>query len=89
MWSNHKVKEYRTSYAALTHWTIIETIVQSAAIYSAALISLLATYVAHSNAQYICIDALNPVIVRPFPFPFPSPFTFLFPRFEFLLCELS
>ena len=65
MWSNHKVKKYRTSYAALTHWTVIETIVQSAAIYSAALISLLATYVAQSNAQYICIDALNPVIVRP------------------------
>ncbi|KAM5534169.1 hypothetical protein V8D89_012189 [Ganoderma adspersum] len=62
MWSNHKVKKYRTSYVALTHWTVIETIVQSAAIYSAALISLLATYVAQSNAQYICIDALNPVI---------------------------
>ena len=69
MWSNHKVKKYRTSYAALTHWTVIETIVQSAALYSAALISLLATYVAGSNAQYVCLDALQPIIVSRPPFP--------------------
>ena len=43
MWSNYKVKRYRAGYAALTYWGVIETIVQSAAIYSAALISLLTT----------------------------------------------
>ena len=64
MWSNHKVKKYRTSYAALTHWTVIETIVQSAAIYSAALISLLTVYLSGSNAQFIVLDMLQPLIVR-------------------------
>ncbi|RPD72789.1 hypothetical protein L226DRAFT_436617, partial [Lentinus tigrinus ALCF2SS1-7] len=62
MWSNHRVKQYRAGYAAVTRWGVIETIVQSAAIYSAALISLLATYVSGSNAQYICLDALQPLI---------------------------
>ena len=65
MWSNYKVKGYRAGYAALTHWGVIETIVQSAAIYSAALISLLSTYLAGSNAQYICLDSLQPLIVGP------------------------
>ncbi|KAI1795337.1 hypothetical protein LXA43DRAFT_881965 [Ganoderma leucocontextum] len=59
MWSNYKVRRYRM---ALTHWGVIETIVQSAAIYSAALISLLSTYLAGSNAQYICLDSLQPLI---------------------------
>ena len=63
MWSNHRVKKYRAGYAAVTRWGVIETIVQSAAIYSAALVSLLATYVANSNAQYVCLDALQPLIV--------------------------
>ncbi|RDX48938.1 hypothetical protein OH76DRAFT_1351387 [Lentinus brumalis] len=62
MWSNHRVKKYRAGYAAITRWGVIETIVQSAAIYSAALVSLLATYVAGSNAQYVCLDALQPLI---------------------------
>ena len=66
MWSNYKVKRYRAGYAALTYWGVIETIVQSAAIYSAALISLLSTYLAGSNAQYICLDSLQPLIVSPF-----------------------
>ena len=64
IYSNHAVKKYRAGYAALTHWGVVETIVQSAAIYSAALISLLATYVSGSNAQYVCLDALQPIIVR-------------------------
>ncbi|PIL26518.1 hypothetical protein GSI_12276 [Ganoderma sinense ZZ0214-1] len=62
MWSNYKVKRYRAGYAALTYWGVIETIVQSAAIYSAALVSLLSTYLAGSNAQYICLDSLQPLI---------------------------
>ncbi|KAI0324274.1 hypothetical protein GY45DRAFT_432128 [Cubamyces sp. BRFM 1775] len=40
----------------------IETIVQSAAIYSVALASLLGTYLASSNAQYICLDSMQPII---------------------------
>ncbi|KAI0753722.1 hypothetical protein C8Q74DRAFT_332339 [Fomes fomentarius] len=63
VWSNQRVRKYRAGYAsALTHWGVVETIVQSAAIYSAALISLLATYLAGSNAQYICLDSLQPLI---------------------------
>ncbi|KAM5534184.1 hypothetical protein V8D89_008983 [Ganoderma adspersum] len=58
MWSNHKVKQYHLG----ERWSVLETIVQSAALYSAALISLLATYVAGSNAQYVCLDALQPII---------------------------
>ena len=59
MWSNHKVKQYHLG----ERWSVLETIVQSAALYSAALISLLATYVARSNAQYVCLDTLQPIIV--------------------------
>ncbi|KAI0742395.1 hypothetical protein C8Q80DRAFT_904930 [Daedaleopsis nitida] len=62
VWSNQKVKKYRAGYASLTYWGVVETIVQSAAIYSAALISLLATYVSGSNAQYVCLDSLQPLI---------------------------
>ncbi|KAI0753728.1 hypothetical protein C8Q74DRAFT_1306594 [Fomes fomentarius] len=63
VWSNHRVRKYRAGYAsALTHWGVVETIVQSAAIYSAALISLLATYLAGSNGQYVCLDSLQPLI---------------------------
>ena len=45
-------------------WDVVETLIQSAAIYSAALASLLGTYLAGSNAQYVCLDALQPLIVR-------------------------
>ena len=65
MWSNHKVKQYHLG----ERWSVLETIVQSAALYSAALVSLLATYVAGSNAQYVCLDALQPIIVSRPPFP--------------------
>ncbi|PIL26321.1 hypothetical protein GSI_12077 [Ganoderma sinense ZZ0214-1] len=58
MWSNYKVKQYHLG----KRWSVLETIVQSAALYSAALISLLATYLASSNAQYVCLDALQPII---------------------------
>ncbi|KAM5537255.1 hypothetical protein V8D89_008985 [Ganoderma adspersum] len=58
MWSNYKVKQYHFGERS----SVLETIVQSAALYSAALVSLLATYVAGSNAQYVCLDALQPII---------------------------
>ncbi|KAH9900690.1 hypothetical protein C8Q73DRAFT_742550 [Cubamyces lactineus] len=63
MWSNRRVRKYRASGAAAgSHWEVIETMIQSAAIYSAALASLLGTYLAGSNAQYICVDILQPLI---------------------------
>ncbi|KAH9916603.1 uncharacterized protein BXZ73DRAFT_105796 [Epithele typhae] len=61
VWSNYSLKKYKVA-AAMTHWGVVETIVQSAAIYSAALIALLATYVSGSNSQYICLDSLQPII---------------------------
>ncbi|KAI9061933.1 hypothetical protein FKP32DRAFT_1612869 [Trametes sanguinea] len=63
MWSNRRVRKYRASGAAAgSHWEVIETMIQSAAIYSAALASLLGTYLAGSNAQYVCLDILQPLI---------------------------
>ncbi|KAM5534168.1 hypothetical protein V8D89_012188 [Ganoderma adspersum] len=58
IWSNYKIKQYHAG----ARWGVLETVVQSAALYSAALISLLTTYVAGSNAQYVCLDALQPII---------------------------
>ena len=68
IWSNYKVKQYHAG----ARWSVLETVVQSAALYSAALISLLTTYVAGSNAQYVCLDALQPIIVS-------TPPTYLLP----------
>ncbi|KAI0669111.1 hypothetical protein C8Q78DRAFT_1071091 [Trametes maxima] len=63
MWSNRRVRKYRASGAAVgSHWEVVETMIQSAAVYSAALASLLGTYLAGSNAQYVCLDALQPLI---------------------------
>ncbi len=59
MWSNHKVQQYHTG----ARMSVLETIVQSAALYSTALICLLATYVSASNGQYVCLDTLQPIIV--------------------------
>ena len=63
VWMNRRVKTYRAA-AGGSHWEVIETLVQSAAVYSAALASLLGTYLAGSNAQYVCLDILQPLIVR-------------------------
>ena len=62
MWMNSRVKSYRSGGG---HWEVVETLVQSAAVYSAALASLLGTYLAGSNAQYVCLDILQPLIVSP------------------------
>ncbi|OJT12260.1 hypothetical protein TRAPUB_11194 [Trametes pubescens] len=63
MWSNRRVRKYRANGAAVgSHWEVVETMIQSAAVYSAALASLLGTYLAGSNAQYICVDILQPLI---------------------------
>ena len=66
MWSNRRVRRYRPKGVPVagSHWEVIETMIQSAAIYSAALISLLGTYLANSNAQYVCLDTIQPLIVR-------------------------
>ena len=62
--------------AAQAQWDALEALVQSAALYSAALVALLAVYVRGSNAQYVCLDLLQPLVVclpfrstRPVPFP--------------------
>ncbi|KAI8992744.1 hypothetical protein BD414DRAFT_482056 [Trametes punicea] len=63
MWLNRRLRKYRAKGApAGSHWEVIETMIQSAAIYSAALASLLGTYLADSNAQYICLDLIQPLI---------------------------
>ncbi|KAI0742276.1 hypothetical protein C8Q80DRAFT_1107918 [Daedaleopsis nitida] len=62
MWSNRRLRKYRAGVAATSQWDVIETLIQSAAIYSAALVSLLGTYASGSNAQYVCLDALQPLI---------------------------
>lgn len=59
LWSTYRVRLYHSG----SRFSVLETIVQSAALYSAALVSLLATYVARSNAQYVCLDTLQPIIV--------------------------
>ncbi len=64
MWSNRRIRKYRAANVATSQWDVIETLIQSAAIYSAGLASLLGTYAAGSNAQYVCLDALQPLIVR-------------------------
>ncbi|KAI1793718.1 hypothetical protein LXA43DRAFT_1073066 [Ganoderma leucocontextum] len=61
MWMNRRVKTYCAA-TGMSHWDVIETLVQSAAVYSAALASLLGTYLAGSNAQYICLDLISPLI---------------------------
>lgn len=63
--SGRKVRRYRASGLTNSHWPVIETVVQSAAIYSAALVALLGCYVANSFAQYTVLDAMTPLIVRP------------------------
>ena len=65
--SNREVRGYRVgSIRATSGWpsSVVETLVQSAAIYSLALLSLLGVYFQGSNAQYICLDLLQPLIVR-------------------------
>ena len=68
VWLSRRTKTYRAA-SALSHWDVVEMLVQSAAVYSATLASLMGTYLAGSNAQYICLDLLTPIIVRPLPSP--------------------
>ena len=64
-WSSRRVRKYRVGAAnATSQWDVIETLIQSAAIYSAALITLLTVYLAGSNAQFIVLDLMQPLIVR-------------------------
>ena len=59
------MRKYRVGAAnATSQWDVIETLIQSAAIYSAALITLLTVYLAGSNAQFIVLDLMQPLIVR-------------------------
>ncbi|KAM5534176.1 hypothetical protein V8D89_012196 [Ganoderma adspersum] len=58
LWSTYRVRLYHSG----SRFSVLEMIVQSTALYSAVLVSLLATYVACSNAQYVCLDTLQPII---------------------------
>ena len=61
------MRSYRIGGAvssATSQWDVIETLVQSAAIYSAALVTLLTVYLAGANAQFIVLDLMQPLIVR-------------------------
>ncbi|KAI0655757.1 hypothetical protein C8Q70DRAFT_413470 [Cubamyces menziesii] len=63
MWANRRVREYRANGAMVgSHWNVVEIVIQSAAVYSAALIAMLGTYLADSNAQYVCLDIIQPLI---------------------------
>ncbi|KAI0776593.1 hypothetical protein BD413DRAFT_468701 [Trametes elegans] len=62
LWYRNKARPYRTGDSAATYRGAFELIIQSAAVYSAALVSLIITYAAGSNAQTICLDALQPLI---------------------------
>ncbi|RPD53914.1 hypothetical protein L226DRAFT_538846 [Lentinus tigrinus ALCF2SS1-7] len=44
------------------HWDVLETVIESGLITSTGLAALLGTYLAESNAQFICMDALQPLI---------------------------
>lgn len=61
MWLNRWVGQFRSGGV---RWQVLETLIQSAAIYSAGLLALLVTYAAGSNVQYICLDLLQPLMVR-------------------------
>ncbi|KAI0324272.1 hypothetical protein GY45DRAFT_432739 [Cubamyces sp. BRFM 1775] len=63
MWADRQSSEFRAmGSAASSHWKVLETIIQSAAIYSAALVSSIGTYLAGSNAHYVCLDCVQPLI---------------------------
>ncbi|KAI0655762.1 hypothetical protein C8Q70DRAFT_413637 [Cubamyces menziesii] len=63
MWADRQSSEFRAmGSAASSHWRVLETIIQSAAIYSAALVSSIGTYLAGSNAHYVCLDCVQPLI---------------------------
>ncbi|KAI0324273.1 hypothetical protein GY45DRAFT_432292 [Cubamyces sp. BRFM 1775] len=63
LWAKRRVSEHRAGSDSVSPYRkAIETVVQSAAIYSVALASLLGSYLAGSNAQYICLDSMQPTI---------------------------
>ncbi|PSR71634.1 hypothetical protein PHLCEN_2v12487 [Hermanssonia centrifuga] len=60
--SNHRVRQFRQEGSRFGAGRVIETMVQSAFIYSATLATLLGTYLSNSNAQFIALDSLQHVI---------------------------
>ncbi|PSR99336.1 hypothetical protein PHLCEN_2v4149 [Hermanssonia centrifuga] len=61
-WSSYRVSRICTGPRYVGYNPVIDTIIRSAAIYSAALAALLGTYAAGSMAQYIWLDSLQPII---------------------------
>ncbi|THG97885.1 hypothetical protein EW026_g4199 [Hermanssonia centrifuga] len=65
LWSNHKVRHFCDGGSVQGSNTLAsDAILQSSAIYAACLIALVGAYASGSNAQYILLDALQPIIVR-------------------------
>ena len=63
--ADRNVRKFRSGLGS-SPWFVIETIVQSAAIYSASLIAFLGVYVHGNFAQYTVLGAIQPLIVRSF-----------------------
>ncbi|KAF9533546.1 hypothetical protein CPB83DRAFT_480564 [Crepidotus variabilis] len=59
-WTTRQTQQYTSGDSRL--WRVIVMLIESAALYSIALIAMIGTFVAGSNAQYITIDALCPII---------------------------
>ncbi|KAH9912966.1 uncharacterized protein BXZ73DRAFT_82059 [Epithele typhae] len=62
LWASRQLRRDSPAAAAASRWEIVETVVQSAAVYSAVILAVFATYLARTNGQYIALDALQPLI---------------------------
>ncbi|EIM80262.1 uncharacterized protein STEHIDRAFT_68602, partial [Stereum hirsutum FP-91666 SS1] len=62
IWSTSRAVAHTRSGRGRSLWRVIEILVESAAVYSCSLLAMIGTYVANSNAQYITLDALPPII---------------------------
>lgn len=63
--ADRSVRKFRSGLGS-SPWFVIETIIQSAAIYSASLIAFLGVYVHGNFAQYTVLGAIQPLIVITF-----------------------
>lgn len=65
LWSGRETQRYLVGrVAASIHWRVMQTIIQSEAAYSVAVVFNLAAYVAKSNLVLITFAALPPLVVR-------------------------
>lgn len=69
-WTRYETRKV-TTYAPIgrSYWSIVDILVQSAAITACAFAALLGTYWAQSNAHFLIIEAIPPLIVSSLFFP--------------------